>query len=211
MPVGRYRSGISVETIEVTAVTLCMRTKGIGTEKQYYVTHPHGNVVQLTDESGAVIRIYEYDSFGNEVNPDSKDENLYLQNFSIKNIRRRRILHVSEQTNHFWEFAGRCAAGYVRLQHGLADQTGEECERRPCGCLSGRLFPISIVPHEVINRGIICRAVNGSRDITLNTSEYGTEGAVLLFIVRYEIFPISFLLKRDDPGKLVNLKLLVFW
>ena len=49
--------------------------KGTGTEKQYYVTDPHGNVVQLTDESGAVTRTYEYDSFGNEVNPDSKDDN----------------------------------------------------------------------------------------------------------------------------------------
>ena len=29
----------------------------------------------MTDESGAVIKTYEYDSFGNEVNQDSKDEN----------------------------------------------------------------------------------------------------------------------------------------
>ena len=49
--------------------------KGTDTEKQYYVTDLHGNVVQLTDESGAVIKTYEYDSFGNEVNPDRKDEN----------------------------------------------------------------------------------------------------------------------------------------
>ena len=49
--------------------------KGENTEKKYYVTDPHGNVVQLTDESGKVTKIYEYDSFGNEVNPDSKDEN----------------------------------------------------------------------------------------------------------------------------------------
>ena len=49
--------------------------KGDNTEKQYYVTDPHGNVVQLADESGRVIKTYEYDSFGNEVNQDSKDEN----------------------------------------------------------------------------------------------------------------------------------------
>ncbi len=36
---------------------------------------PHGNVVQLTDESGAVTKTYEYDSFGNEVKPDGKDDN----------------------------------------------------------------------------------------------------------------------------------------
>ena len=49
--------------------------EGTDTEKQYYVANPHGNVVQLTDENGAVIKTYEYDSFGNEVNPDRKDDN----------------------------------------------------------------------------------------------------------------------------------------
>ncbi len=49
--------------------------KGENTEKQYYVTDPHGNVVQLTDESGKVIKTYEYDSFGNEINSDSKGDN----------------------------------------------------------------------------------------------------------------------------------------
>ena len=49
--------------------------KGENTEKQYYLTDPHGNVVQLTDESGKVIKTYEYDSFGNEVKPDGKDDN----------------------------------------------------------------------------------------------------------------------------------------
>lgn len=49
--------------------------KGTETEKQYYVTDPHGNVVQLTDGDGNVIKTYEYDSFGNEVNPEKKDEN----------------------------------------------------------------------------------------------------------------------------------------
>ena len=49
--------------------------QGEGPEKQYYVKNPHGDVVQLTDESGKVIKTYEYDSFGNEVNPDRKDEN----------------------------------------------------------------------------------------------------------------------------------------
>ncbi len=44
-------------------------------EKQYYVTDSHGNVVQLTDEKGNVIKTYEYDSFGNEVKPDGKDDN----------------------------------------------------------------------------------------------------------------------------------------
>lgn len=46
-------------------------------ERQYYVTDPHGNVVQLTDESGKVIKTYKYDSFGNEMNPDDKDDNSF--------------------------------------------------------------------------------------------------------------------------------------
>ena len=49
--------------------------KGEGTKKQYYVTDPHGNVAQLTDDNGKVTKTYEYDTFGNEVNPDQKDEN----------------------------------------------------------------------------------------------------------------------------------------
>ena len=49
--------------------------KRTGTDKQFYVTDSHGNVVQLTDENGKVTKTYEYDSFGNEVKPDSKDDN----------------------------------------------------------------------------------------------------------------------------------------
>ena len=44
-------------------------------EKQYYVTDPHGDVVYLTDTHGAITKAYEYDSFGNEVNSDEKDDN----------------------------------------------------------------------------------------------------------------------------------------
>ena len=54
---------------------LVYEDKGEGTAKQYYIKNPHGDVVQLMDESGKVIKTYEYDSFGNEVNPDRKDEN----------------------------------------------------------------------------------------------------------------------------------------
>ncbi len=51
--------------------------EGEGTKKQYYVTDLHGNVVQLLDESGKVVKSYEYDAFGNEVDADKKDENPY--------------------------------------------------------------------------------------------------------------------------------------
>ena len=33
-------------------------------DRVFYVTDSHGNVVQLTDESGKVTKTYEYDSFG---------------------------------------------------------------------------------------------------------------------------------------------------
>ncbi len=35
---------------------------------QYYLFNAHGDVVQLTDSNGNVIRNYNYDAFGNEVN-----------------------------------------------------------------------------------------------------------------------------------------------
>ena len=49
--------------------------KGDGTEKQYYVKNPHGDVVQLTDKNGNISKIYEYDSFGNEEEPEKKADN----------------------------------------------------------------------------------------------------------------------------------------
>lgn len=51
------------------------RASGREDGKLFYVTDPHGNVVQLIDGSGKVVKTYEYDSFGNEVNLDSKDDN----------------------------------------------------------------------------------------------------------------------------------------
>ncbi|MCI8792077.1 MAG: RHS repeat-associated core domain-containing protein [Eubacterium sp.] len=59
----------------IRGTDLVYADKGENTEKQYYVTDPHGNVVQLTDESGKVTKTYEYDSFGNEVKLDGKDDN----------------------------------------------------------------------------------------------------------------------------------------
>lgn len=59
----------------IRGVDLIYADRGEDTGKQYYVTDPHGNVVQLIDGSGEVVRTYEYDSFGNEVDPDSRDEN----------------------------------------------------------------------------------------------------------------------------------------
>ena len=48
---------------------------GVGADKTYYLYNSHGDVVQLTDEEGNITKTYEYDSFGNEVKPDKKDDN----------------------------------------------------------------------------------------------------------------------------------------
>ena len=54
---------------------LVLADEGKDSETTFYVMDSHGNVVQLTDESGKVKKTYEYDSFGNEVKPKKKDEN----------------------------------------------------------------------------------------------------------------------------------------
>lgn len=47
----------------------------IGADKYYYSYNGHGDVVQLTNASGNVVRSYEYDAFGNELNPTAGDNN----------------------------------------------------------------------------------------------------------------------------------------
>ena len=69
--------GGAVQKRYIRGNDLVYADKGENTEKTYYVTDMHGNVVQLLDESGNVTKTYEYDSFGNEVKPEKKDENLY--------------------------------------------------------------------------------------------------------------------------------------
>ena len=41
----------------------------------YYLFNGHGDVVQLTNSSGNVIKTYDYDAFGNEKNLDANDGN----------------------------------------------------------------------------------------------------------------------------------------
>jgi len=48
----------------------------IGTNaRQYYLYNGHGDVVQLGNASGAITKNYDYDAFGNEVNPVANDTN----------------------------------------------------------------------------------------------------------------------------------------
>lgn len=46
-----------------------------GDEAVYYLYNGHGDVVHLTGSTGAVTRSYEYDAFGNELDPDDQDAN----------------------------------------------------------------------------------------------------------------------------------------
>ena len=72
-------------------------------------------------------------------------------------------------------------------------------------------FLFSVVPHKVIYRGITSRTVAGGRDIAGNPPEYRSEFFVVaLLVVGNEIFPVPFLLKRNDSGELVDLIFLIF-
>ena len=50
---------------------------GVKTDYQYYTQNAHGDVVNLTDADGAVIKSYTYDAFGVEVDPNSGDVNVF--------------------------------------------------------------------------------------------------------------------------------------
>ena len=62
-PTARYLRGIN----------LISRTATSGTA--YYLHNAHGDVVALTDSTGAVTKRYDYDAFGNEENPSDSDTN----------------------------------------------------------------------------------------------------------------------------------------
>ena len=56
-------------------------TYGVGLlkslNKGWYLYNVHGDVVQLIDNMGAIVREYSYDAFGNEINPSGSDSNPY--------------------------------------------------------------------------------------------------------------------------------------
>jgi RHS repeat-associated protein len=68
--------------LEQTGTTMKKYIRGLnlaacvdGQTVTYYLFNAHGDVVQLTDASGAVTRSYEYDAFGVEENPSAADSN----------------------------------------------------------------------------------------------------------------------------------------
>ncbi|MFQ9075523.1 MAG: hypothetical protein ACLR5J_07690 [Lachnospiraceae bacterium] len=55
----------------------------VKTDYQYYTQNAHGDIVNLTDETGAVAKSYTYDAFGVEINPDTGDVNVFDSAVSI--------------------------------------------------------------------------------------------------------------------------------
>ena len=49
----------------------------VKTDYQYYTQNAHGDVVNLTDSTGAITKSYKYDAFGVEQNIDDADDNAF--------------------------------------------------------------------------------------------------------------------------------------
>ena len=49
----------------------------VKTDYQYYTQNAHGDVVNLTDSTGAITKSYKYDAFGVEQNVDDADDNAF--------------------------------------------------------------------------------------------------------------------------------------
>ena len=58
-------------------VKFSKQSGNVKTDYQYYTQNAHGDIVNLTDETGAVAKSYTYDAFGVEINPDTGDVNVF--------------------------------------------------------------------------------------------------------------------------------------
>src|SRR5574344_871911 len=71
-------------------------------------------------------------------------------------------------------------------------------------------FLLTIIPHEIVHRGITCRAGTVFWNITLHPSEYRTYGFMVTpLVVRDEILPVPILLIGYDFRRFINLEFLV--
>lgn len=64
--------GSAKETVYIRGLNLIA---SVSEETSYYLYNAHGDVVQLTDQVGAVTHEYKYDAFGVELNPGASDAN----------------------------------------------------------------------------------------------------------------------------------------
>ena len=63
----------------------------VKTDYQYYTQNAHGDVVNLTDSTGAITKSYKYDAFGVEQNVDDADDNA---RFVVKQKLILNLLHI---------------------------------------------------------------------------------------------------------------------
>jgi len=64
--------------LDVTGDTVVSYVAGIKSDYGWHVFNAHGDVVQLADNNGSVIRCYYYDPFGNALQGfDEQDQNPY--------------------------------------------------------------------------------------------------------------------------------------
>jgi RHS repeat-associated protein len=68
-------SNISLDIVDGTATKYIRGIGLISSDDTFYLYNAHGDVVQLTDNLGGVVKEYDYDAFGVERNPDSNDTN----------------------------------------------------------------------------------------------------------------------------------------
>lgn len=61
----------------IRGINLISSDNETGTNKTHFLYNGHGDVIQLTNASGSVIKSYDYDAFGNEKNPDANDTNVF--------------------------------------------------------------------------------------------------------------------------------------
>jgi RHS repeat-associated protein len=61
----------------IRGINLIFADNGSSTDKLYFLYNAHGDVIQLTNATGSVIKNYDYDAFGNEKNLDNTDTNAF--------------------------------------------------------------------------------------------------------------------------------------
>jgi len=74
-----------------------------------------------------------------------------------------------------------------------------------------RLF-LTIIPHEVLEWGVARETTTVLRYIAFAMTEYWFDGLMItLFVVRYKILPVPFLLVGYDFREFINLEFLILW
>jgi len=72
-------------------------------------------------------------------------------------------------------------------------------------------FLFTIIPHEVLDRGVAGRAVTVLRDVTFGTAKNWSDYLVIaLLVVRNKMDPFPILLKRINSWELVNFEFFIF-